>query len=61
MDDEVNIQNNFLQDYPEARINSKEIIIIDDSDNDSGKDRRYAAQEKEKWRAYPDIDKSGHK
>ncbi|CAG8503638.1 8511_t:CDS:2 [Racocetra persica] len=60
-EDEVNIQNNFIQDYSEARIISKEIVIIDDSDNDSGEDQRYAAQEKEKWRAYSDIDKSDHK
>ncbi|CAG8667518.1 5319_t:CDS:2, partial [Racocetra persica] len=31
---EMNIQNNF-QDYSEVRITSNEIIIIDDSDNDS--------------------------
>ncbi|CAG8729889.1 29510_t:CDS:2, partial [Racocetra persica] len=62
---EMNIQNNFLQDYSEARITSNEIIIIDDSDNDSSEDQRYSAQEKEKWMAYSDIDtvenRSDHK
>ncbi|CAG8595070.1 16685_t:CDS:2 [Racocetra fulgida] len=53
---EMNTQNNFLQDYSEARITSNEIIIIDDSDSDSNEDRRYTVQEKAKWMAYSGND-----